>query len=182
MGPFRSRLGVALITALTLVGLAAHPGLAEPDNYDGWVQGMPEGFRRALQVLPKEQQDLFLKALWNEVHEDVKVAQERARSAGIKSNAHTLQVMIESYGVDFNGKYPKDLATLEREAQTGAYWKKLVNPINEKAAALSDFNHPVPGAVSYQCLPGEEKYLIRCWDEKGELVQDRGAVFTLSND
>ena len=43
-------------------------------------------------------------------------ATDRAKVANVKSNAHTIQTMLESYGVDFGGKYPDNIAGLQQEA------------------------------------------------------------------
>src|SRR5688572_7863999 len=48
-------------------------------------------------------------------------ATDRAKLANVKSNAHTAQTILESYGVDFGGKYPDNVANLKTEAQTGTY-------------------------------------------------------------
>lgn len=47
------------------------------------------------------------------------------------SNMHTLQTMLEAYGVDWGGVYPQNLKSLQIEAQFTAqhrYWQKLINP------------------------------------------------------
>ncbi|PIQ25643.1 hypothetical protein COW36_21615 [bacterium (Candidatus Blackallbacteria) CG17_big_fil_post_rev_8_21_14_2_50_48_46] len=122
---------------------------------------------------------------------------DRANLSSVKANMHTLQTMVETYGVDFAGTYPPHLAVLEEEAKkTGGYspyWKELTNPFTGKVGmgqrgALMDYKDYTPspdfaGMVLYQVDPGENptKYWIYGVDQKGELIQDRGSVFVLSN-
>lgn len=60
-------------------------------------------------------------------------AQDRAKLSSVKSNAHTLQTMAETYAVDWGGVYPEKIGSgtgdgLMTEAITKNYVKKFKNP------------------------------------------------------
>ena len=110
-------------------------------------------------------------------------ATDRAKVANVKSNAHTAQTMLESYGVDFGGKYPDTVNALQSEAQTGAYWKAMSNPFDATKSSLINMSATaVGGAVGYDMTDaGKTKYYIYCYDKNSVKVKDKGADFVLSN-
>ena len=112
-------------------------------------------------------------------------ATDRAKLANVKSNAHTVQTMLESYGVDYNGKYPGGPVILRNEAQTGAYWKALTNPFDGTTTnALVDFSGTfgVGGAVGYnQQSSDNSKYFLYGSDKDKLRIKDKGSDFILSN-
>ena len=113
-------------------------------------------------------------------------ATDRAKIANVKSNAHVVQTMVESYAVDYNGFVPSTVAGLQQEAQTGAYWKQLSNPFDGlTTTSLVDFNaapFTVGGAVGFnQPDPTKNKYYIYGSDKNKVNVKDKGADFVLSN-
>lgn len=55
---------------------------------------------------------------------------KRAKVSSVKSNMHTLQTIVETYGADFSGNYPSDLNNLYIEASAKKYNKLLFNPFN----------------------------------------------------
>ncbi len=114
-------------------------------------------------------------------------ATDRAKIANVKSNAHTFQTMLESYGVDFGGKYPTTVVLLQQEAQTGAYWKQLSNPFDGlTTTATETFNAAGNlvngGSVGYNMQATDNtKYFIYGSDKNKIRVKDKGADFVLSN-
>jgi prepilin-type N-terminal cleavage/methylation domain-containing protein len=113
-------------------------------------------------------------------------ATDRAKIANVKSNAHTVQTMLESYGVDFGGKYPDGVTNLQQEAQTGAYWKALSNPFDASRAGIEDHNgaaFTTGGAVGYNMTAASDKtkYYIYGSDKNKVRIKDKGADFVLSN-
>ena len=111
-------------------------------------------------------------------------ATDRAKVASVKSNAHTVQTMLESYGVDFGGKYPDNVDALKREAQTGAYWKQLSNPFDATVAAVINVaDAAVGGACAYDMTAASDKtkYFIYGYDKNKVFVKDKGANFVLTN-
>ncbi len=113
-------------------------------------------------------------------------ATDRAKIANVKSNGHVFQTMLESYAVDYNGFVPSTVALLQQEAQTGAYWKQLINPFDGlTTTALVDFNaapFTVGGAVGYnQPDPTKNKYYIYGSDKNKINIKDKGSDFVLSN-
>lgn len=55
-------------------------------------------------------------------------AQDRAKLASLKSNMRTFQTMLEVYGVDYGGMYPRTMAELSTEAVSKNYAKSYENP------------------------------------------------------
>ena len=114
-------------------------------------------------------------------------ATDRAKIANVKSNAHTFQTILESYAVDFNGFVPSTVAGLQQEAQTGAYWKQLVNPFDGLTTTSTETfnaagNLVNGGAVGYnQPDPTKNKYYIYGSDKNKIRIKDKGADFVLSN-
>lgn len=112
-------------------------------------------------------------------------ATDRAKIANVKSNAHTLQTMLESYGVDWGGKYPDFVADLETEAKTGAYWKELKNPFDLGSGLINyvvEGAGATGGAVGYdQSSADDTKYFIYGYDKNKNFIKDKGQPFTLTN-
>ena len=54
----------------------------------------------------------------------------RSPASRIKANMHTLQTMIETYAIDYKGKYPRNIEELKKDADLPYknYWKELWNP------------------------------------------------------
>ncbi|MBT9544521.1 MAG: hypothetical protein IV090_03955 [Candidatus Sericytochromatia bacterium] len=61
-------------------------------------------------------------------------ASTKAKTSSVKANMHTLQTLVETYGVDWGGMYPENMARLEKVAKTGSYpyWKEIINPVNQQ--------------------------------------------------
>lgn len=57
-------------------------------------------------------------------------SKDRAKLASVKVNMNIFQTMLETYSVDSNGNYPKNVEELEKIANKGEYkyWKDLKNP------------------------------------------------------
>ncbi|PIW19150.1 hypothetical protein COW36_01690 [bacterium (Candidatus Blackallbacteria) CG17_big_fil_post_rev_8_21_14_2_50_48_46] len=68
----------------------------------------------------------------------------RSPISTVKANMHTVQTMLETYGVDWGGTYPLHFSLLKQEAQTvrNPYWKAFVNPFNMQGftRAYQDFD------------------------------------------
>lgn len=126
-------------------------------------------------------------------------AMSRAKLSSVKANMHTLQTMVETYGVDHGGTYAPDLDILLKAAENnsyGSYWKDFANPFTSQRGiglrgaimAFKDYS-PSPdfaGMVLYK--PGEGKEPTTYWiygvDQNGELIKDNQAneqPFVLSN-
>lgn len=128
-------------------------------------------------------------------------AQDRARISSVKANMHTLQTIVETYGVDWAGVYAPDLLTLVREAKKSGveYWKDFTNPFTGKSGAgkagsVTDYrsyqnssdHKSFAGLVLYEPLPEKGRkeivsYKIYGCDANGELIQDKGQLFYLTN-
>lgn len=65
-------------------------------------------------------------------------------NSSVKANMHTVQTMLETYGVDWGGTYPATFQQLEKEARTASnpYWKDFFQPYTDfpKQPAYTHFN------------------------------------------
>lgn len=120
-------------------------------------------------------------------------AEERAKLSSVKANMHTFQTIVETYAVDWGGYYGPDVATIKSEAVLPGrdYWKELANPyLGEGTPTLADYKDYQPGPASagmvfYDPIPGEDGQIARYWiygtDNEGQLIQDKGQTFVLTN-
>lgn len=132
-------------------------------------------------------------SLINETSSQFTSAQERAKTSSVKANMHTLQTIVETYAVDFGGVYAPNIEELKKEAQKSgfAYWKEFQNPFNPDGISYQNFNQfaagpESAGRVFYEPIADENgsitHYKIYGADSKGQLIQDKGETFYLSND
>lgn len=128
-------------------------------------------------------------------------AQDRAKISSVKANAHTVQTMLETYAVDYQGKYPTNRTELYNGANsTNNYWKELKNPFTAATSAnsVTEIGTIVPatngptaagaaaGVVYYNPLTGTPitKYWIYGGDKAvNSVIYDaaNNSPFTLSN-
>lgn len=125
----------------------------------------------------------------------------RARIDSVKSNAHTLQTMLETYAVDYQGIYPQNLNSLQLVATPIGYWKVLKNPIDILAPSIIDYSEyldaknnltfrgtpisdisDLKGCVVYRFI-SQTKYEIYALDTTGSFMVDNvfGGQFILTN-
>ncbi|MEK7432809.1 MAG: hypothetical protein AABZ74_06740 [Cyanobacteriota bacterium] len=66
--------------------------------------------------------------------------QDRAKCPSVKSNMHTFQTLLETYSVDHNGNYPKNVEELKKDATKGnnKYWKDFKNPYTNQEGTTFD--------------------------------------------
>ena|SRR3990167_2234921 len=123
-------------------------------------------------------------------------AQDRAKISSIKANMHTVQTMLETYGVDWGGTYPTDVAQLVTESRTASnpYYKDFVNPFTSQgmgAAGATVGNSLIDitatttaagniGRTGFEDV-GTTKYFLYGFDKVGAVVKDKGTAFSLSN-
>ena len=124
-------------------------------------------------------------------------AQDRAKLSSVKANMHTVQTMAETYAVDWGGLYAEDYPTLETEAgpSNGNYLKSFNNPFTNATGAGSvgdgagNLFAATPtstagsGIVVYDVNdPDFTSYRIGgIGKTAATLIEDKGAVFLLSN-
>lgn len=53
---------------------------------------------------------------------------ERATTAGVKTNMHTYQTLVEMYSVEWTGMYPQTPQEMKNGAIEKNYWKIIKNP------------------------------------------------------
>lgn len=135
-------------------------------------------------------------------------SKDRAHVASVKANMHTLQTIVETHAVDWQGLYPSTLTEMKKEATRKGYdyWKEFKNPMTSKTGIgqsgnMIDFSkyntlkskpESLKGLVVYQpskCKLDKdakrslcESYNIYGLDEKGKLIQVEGKNFILNND
>lgn len=130
-----------------------------------------------------------------------KGAQNRAKASSVKANMHTLQTIVETYAVDWGGVYAADVTMLKTEAEKSSYdyWKDVSNPFTGKTGlgkngSMMDYktyqnykpHKDFAGLTLYapeKTRKGEPlvKYYIYGCDKDGNLMQDKGQIFYLSN-
>lgn len=136
------------------------------------------------------------------------VAQDRARNTAVKANMYKVQTALETYGIDWDGKYPRNLQRLKREAQgltteTESYWSSFKNPFTSASGfnfSMRNFNvrgqhvrtnntvkvnNSSEGMVVYDTNPyyrdNPKVYAIYGVDNNGEILSVNGYPFCLSN-
>lgn len=133
-------------------------------------------------------------------------SQDRMKISSVKANMHTFQTMLETYSVDWNGEYPKNIDQLKREAIKNNYWKSLKNPYTDgitKFELVNDFkklqsfeieckkfdkNTTNAGLIIYNPIIEDKNiykyYLYGLSQSKDSLflIKDKNEYFTLSND
>ena len=114
-------------------------------------------------------------------------AQDRAKVASVKANMHTYQTALETYAVDWGGQYPatETGARTDSTDNNGNYWKDFTNPIDQGLASFTSTanQNAVAGAagmVGYDAV-NTTTYYIYGYDKDGNLIKDKGRVFTLGN-
>ena len=127
-------------------------------------------------------------------------AQDRAKISSVKANMHTVQTMMETYGVDWGGTYPDGAGAavaLQSEAtnNTNAYWKDFSNPFTSLSTSaaltngLDDIADPTATAVAQKGIvmldetatPDTTVYYIYGGDKVGAPIKDKGINLVLSN-
>jgi type II secretion system protein G len=135
-------------------------------------------------------------------------AQDRAKISSVKANMHTVQTMLETYGVDWGGTYPTTVGTTttgmigESLTASNPYYKDFANPftstsmgsnttvangtignsvIDQNTAALIATAIGNAGKVGYDASGGNTKYYIYGNDKVGAILKDKGKNFVLSN-
>jgi hypothetical protein len=110
-----------------------------------------------------------------------------SRPTSIKSKMHSLQTLVETYGVDWGGEYPADLKALEAEAKTAKnpYWQEILDPDNKSALLLP--GEPLrPFGLEYQPIFQAKtgkvlSYWIYGYDKTGKRLMQNGQFFALTN-
>lgn len=77
---------------------------------------------------------------------------DRAKVASVKSNMHTFQLMLETYGTDWGGTYPRFFDDLKNEATSKNYLKKYKNPFTGTKLSMND---STPGKGLAEFVPGD---------------------------
>ncbi|MFN4151596.1 MAG: hypothetical protein ACK4IX_11685, partial [Candidatus Sericytochromatia bacterium] len=125
----------------------------------------------------------------------------KSKYPSIKANIYTITTVVETYAIDFNGKYPEKLEDLEKYAKSNGYWKEIKNPFTEmsglgKNGSFMDYktyksyksNPSLKGLVLYEAInPKFDKklkksfstqYKIYGTDENGQLLKNKdGKIF-----
>ncbi|MFN8673288.1 MAG: hypothetical protein U0457_14550 [Candidatus Sericytochromatia bacterium] len=141
------------------------------------------------------------------LNKSVFATQQRAKVASVKSNMHTFQTIVETYSVDYEGLYPKNVEDLKKAAEKSPnkYWKDFKSPFTgktgkgqsydnfDKTILLNDdswysyfFPKKYPAGMVYYdpVIDGKNitKYYIYGSEKNGKLIKDTGGnPLTLSN-
>jgi prepilin-type N-terminal cleavage/methylation domain-containing protein len=78
-------------------------------------------------------------------------SQDRAKVASVKSNMHSFQLMLDTYGVDWGGTYPVSLTELRNQANAMGYAKNYRNPFT---GVNLNLNNSTPGLGIVEVITG----------------------------
>lgn len=114
-------------------------------------------------------------------------AQNRAKDASTKANLHSLQNILELYGVDWGSTYPVNVSQVENEPSVSKVLSTLTsmkNPYSLRSgngeAYDDEANAPHPAGMS--TMDGFiDRYFLYGYDNKGLRIQVAGQDFVLSN-
>lgn len=132
-------------------------------------------------------------------------AKKRALEASLQTNMRTLQIMLETYKVDWS-EYPDSLSELANEADRKKYNKVVTNPYTSKAEKLdttyvwainflsptdSSFNANKElyiGRAGYQAIHQDDdvnkpviKYYLMGYDNKSELILRNNSPYLVTS-
>ncbi|PKL75972.1 MAG: hypothetical protein CVV27_12640 [Candidatus Melainabacteria bacterium HGW-Melainabacteria-1] len=130
--------------------------------------------------------------------EEAPVAEESSALSSLKANMYTVQTMVETFGVDHGGYYPKNVAELQTAASQpeADYWKALNNPFQDSENSDSSVvlinkadyiaGPEMAGKVLYEPIIDENGkvtvYRIFGIDSEGIIFSEDGEVLTLTNE
>jgi len=80
-------------------------------------------------------------------------SQNRAKISSVKANMRTLQVTVETFGVDYT-RYPASYKELKDDATLKKYWKDYKNPITGKLDEGLDLTHTMSPGDTDNKFPG----------------------------
>lgn len=124
-------------------------------------------------------------------------SKKRALEASLQTNMRTLQIMLETYKVDWSG-YPEHLSQLASEADSKKYNKSIANPYTGKSGPVNseniwaiDYLDPTNssfdsqkslyrGKVGFQSVSTSKYYLLG-YDDKSELIEKNGKAYTVTS-
>jgi len=96
------------------------------------VFGLKPGQAEAFETLAAKKLGYSLSGLLG----DFDTIEAQVLTSSVKANMHTLQTIVETYGVDAGGVYPAQLETLLQAAQAetpySAYWRDFANPVTQE--------------------------------------------------
>jgi prepilin-type N-terminal cleavage/methylation domain-containing protein len=120
-------------------------------------------------------------------------AQDRAKSAEVKTNMHLFQIITETYSVDWLGQFPPLPSDIKEEGVKKNYWKifknpytKLIDEANSTIVNVSNTGEIEPSSFNKGNLAYISKditsYTIYGADSKnGTSLMINNKVFSLTN-
>jgi len=122
----------------------------------------------------------------------IQSSKKRAMEAELLNNMRNLQIMLETYRVDWE-IYPENIGQLSIESSQKNYNKKCTNPYTRQNGPVGasiwaiDFKklpaEPVllyKGRVGYQRV-STTKYYLYGYDDDAVFLRRRGTVYTITN-
>lgn len=128
----------------------------------------------------------------------LKSSRDRAFEASLMSNMRTLQIMLETYKVDYQ-VYPENLYELGSDASNKKYNKSATNPYTKQSGLVGstnawciDFKNPVDsdffsmkdlyiGKVGYFYSTSDKKYTLFGYNGDGQLLERKGGPYTVTS-
>ena len=127
----------------------------------------------------------------------VNTSKQRALESSLTTNLRTLQIMLETYRVDWEA-YPETLSKLAVESTEKKYNKRVANPYSGQSGPVGaaniwaiDFMDPsdsdfsalksaYAGRVGYQYINSTKYYLVG-YDGKSDLLKRKGNTYIVTN-
>jgi prepilin-type N-terminal cleavage/methylation domain-containing protein len=125
-------------------------------------------------------------------------SKKRALEASLMTNIRTLQIMLETYKVDWQ-VYPVNLSELSLESTNKKYNKSVTNPYTQQSGPIGssniwaiDFKEPIDpdfisnrtlykGRVGYLYDNTNKKYNLFGYDDKSDLLIRNNQIYTITN-
>lgn len=173
-----------ILNNLTKLESIASVSEQNKDNFDGKF------------ALKADLKNMDFKWLFDLTEGNMKNVSNKAKDTSSKANAHSVQTMVETFGVDYAGFYPENVKILEKEAKAskyGAYWKELKNPFtNSTKDSIMDYKaynktnaKKLKGVTLYQplnCSYNKTNKKNLCKSYKIYAVGENGAFLKLGKD
>lgn len=108
----------------------------------------------------------------------------------IRDNANSISLLLETYAVDHDGKYPADLESARKEGQEKMYLKGITNPVSKAEWGYDKIEDgvviqsPIPqnctsGAIYLELNPGHDGYSISMCTAEGRPFMQGNRIYQI---
>ncbi|MBC7474294.1 MAG: RDD family protein [Candidatus Sericytochromatia bacterium] len=117
---------------------------------------------------------------------------QQSQNSTIKHNMYLMKSMLETYSIDWDGKYPENTTTLIQEAENKKYKKEIKNPFkNQNFLTINDepknnksyFSSKVDaGVIAYYVHKNRLKYaLYASGVNNNQILTSENKIYSLTN-